>query len=152
MKAGKITITLLMFVCIGYAQEKSKEKLAKKAQNPLANMMSFPFQDNITFGNGPFSRTSNVLNIQPVLPFFEGRLITRTIIPIVSQPVGESESLSGIGDINFTVFYSPASGGLIWGSGPCLTFRRAATFPQTNGDWGPLLLCLKSGPNGCMAL
>ena len=104
------------------AQEKSPEELAKMAQNPLANMMSFPFQDNTTFGNGPNSdRTSNVLNIQPVLPFFNGHLITRTIIPLISTPdyTKESGSTKGIGDINMTLFYSPSSkNGLTWGVGP----------------------------------
>lgn len=132
MNTKKITL-LFLAILLGFfsliAQEekpveKTAEELAKMSQNPLANMMSFPFQDNITFGNGPDSdRTTNVLNIQPVLPFFDGHLITRTIIPIISRPdfTQESGSNTQIGDINFTAFYSPTSkNGLTWGIGPSL--------------------------------
>ncbi|MGB6648697.1 MAG: neuromedin U, partial [Bacteroidota bacterium] len=50
------------------AQEPSAAELAKKAQNPIANMISVPLQNNTNFGIGPYDRTQNVLNIQPVLP------------------------------------------------------------------------------------
>jgi len=41
---------------------------AKTAQNPLANVISMPFQNNTDFGIGAYDKTSNVLNIQPILP------------------------------------------------------------------------------------
>ncbi len=66
-----------------HAQD-SEEDLAKKAQNPIANLISLPLQNNTSFNIGPYNRTANVLNIQPVAPFYEGRLITRTILPIVT--------------------------------------------------------------------
>ena len=50
------------------AAEEEEEALAKKAQNPLANLISLPFQNNTSFGVGPLDRTQNVLNIQPVIP------------------------------------------------------------------------------------
>ncbi|KAA0243216.1 MAG: neuromedin U, partial [Chlorobiota bacterium] len=34
----------------------------------------------------PGARTQYVLNIQPVIPSFNGRLITRTIFPFVWDP------------------------------------------------------------------
>ena len=121
IKAICIAISLFSIFSV-FAQEKTAEELAKMSQNPLANMMSFPFQNNTTFGNGlNDDRTSNVLNIQPVLPFFDGHLITRTIIPIVSTPdySQNSGSTTGIGDINSTLFYSPTpKNGLTWGIGP----------------------------------
>ncbi len=46
----------------------SNEALAKAAQNPVANLISVPFQDNINFNVGPEEKTQNVLNIQPVIP------------------------------------------------------------------------------------
>src|ERR1017187_767913 len=42
--------------------------LAKAAQNPVANMISFPIQNNTNFGIGPYSRDQDVLNFQPVIP------------------------------------------------------------------------------------
>jgi hypothetical protein len=46
--------------------------LAKAAQNPVAAMISLPFQNNTLFGIGPNDDTANVLNIQPVIPFTVG--------------------------------------------------------------------------------
>lgn len=81
-------------------------------------------QNNTSFNIGPYNRTANVLNIQPVAPFYEGRLITRTILPIVYQPdiISESGSTTGLGDLNFTAFYSPETDKLTWGVGPILIF------------------------------
>ncbi len=106
-----------------HAQD-SEEDLAKKAQNPIANMISLPLQNNTSFNIGPYNRTANVLNIQPVAPFYEGRLITRTILPIVTQPdiLSESGSTTGLGDLNITAFYVPKSGETMFGLGPILVF------------------------------
>jgi hypothetical protein len=65
------------------------EGLAKAAQNPIADMISLPFQNNTTLNAGPKSQTQNVLNIQPVFPIGlnpDWNVITRTIVPIISQP------------------------------------------------------------------
>ncbi len=121
---------LILFLVIGLAnfseaQELSDAELAKKAQNPIANMISVPIQNNTNFGIGPFNRTQNVLNIQPVIPTSLGswNLINRFIIPLTSQPdiTSESESKFGLGDIVYQGFFTPASGGKVtWGVGPVL--------------------------------
>jgi len=141
----KTIIILLAFAfTLSYAQERTPEELAKMSQNPLANMMSFPFQNNTVFGVGDFERTTNVLNIQPVLPFFNGHLITRTIIPLASKPFGESETLSGIGDINFSAFYAPApKNGITWGVGPIVVIPTGNEVSSKKWSLGPSLLILK---------
>lgn len=67
---GKIYLVgfplLLFFPFVMKAQE-SKADLAKVAQNPIACMMSFTFQNNTSLDIGPDNRTQNILNIQPVL-------------------------------------------------------------------------------------
>ena len=68
-----------------YAQESDIEKAA---QNPIASMISLPFQDNINFGVGPDNRISNTLNIRPVVPVSLGtklNVIVRTIIPVIKS-------------------------------------------------------------------
>ena len=124
-----VCIVILVGLTLSCFSQESQEELAKAAQNPIANMMSFPFQNNTNFGIGPYNRTQNVLNIQPVLPFFNGRLITRTILPLISQPDVNAETGGkfGLGDISFTAFYSPKSKGLIWG---VAGNRRSAKFWQ----------------------
>ena len=44
------------------------KSLAKASQNPVAAMISVPFENNATFDNGPDDVFVNVLNIKPVVP------------------------------------------------------------------------------------
>src|SRR5271165_279195 len=65
------------------------EELAKESQNPIANLISVPFQNNFNFGIGPKDTTQWDLNVQPVIPITlnkDWNLITRTIMPIINQP------------------------------------------------------------------
>ena len=72
-----------------------------------------------------------MLNIQPVIPISiapDWNLIVRTIVPIINQPsVAKGvPSAAGLGDINPTLFLSPAKPGkLIWGFGPTWTMPTA---------------------------
>lgn len=104
--------------------------LAKKAQNPVGNLISVPFQNNMNFNTGPDDRVLNVLNFQPVYPISLGddwNLITRTILPVISSPTPGMERTDGIGDLSFTGFISPKkSGKLIWGAGPVAVFPTAS--------------------------
>jgi len=77
---------LFFFSVLQLRAQDSQEDLSQQAANPIANLMSFPFQNNIDFGYGEYNRIRNVLNIQPVIPLLDGKLITRTIIPIVWMP------------------------------------------------------------------
>src|ERR1700722_13284167 len=54
----------------GSAQEESKATSdAQEAQNPIANIISVPFQNNTYLNYGPYRSDANILVIQPVLPF-----------------------------------------------------------------------------------
>jgi len=93
--------------------ERSTDELARAVQNPIADMISVPFQNNTNFNFGPRERTQNVLNIQPVIPVDisdEWLMITRTILPVVSQPSlfrGDDGRENGLGDTLFSAFFSP---------------------------------------------
>ena len=70
-------------------ESKSAEELAKETQNPVANLISVPFQNNFNFGIGPNDATQWVMQVQPVIPITlnkDWNLITRTIVPIINQP------------------------------------------------------------------
>jgi hypothetical protein len=124
--------------------------LQATTQNPVANLISVPFQNNFNFGIGPNDATQWVLNVQPVIPITlnkDWNLITRTITPIINQPSPGSgiPSAFGLGDINPMVFLSPASSGkLIWGAGPTMTFPTATNSLLGNGKWeaGPAFVVL----------
>jgi hypothetical protein len=126
------------------------EALQKATQNPVADLISVPLQNNTNFGIGPYNRTQNVLNIQPVIPSHlteNWNLITRIIQPLVFQPYVDAESGGnfGLGDMNPSLFFSPAHPGkIIWGVGPALVFP-TATYPSLGqGKWsaGPTFVVL----------
>jgi hypothetical protein len=133
--------TVLVLVAATAQAEMSAEELAKLAQNPVGNLISVPFQNNTNFNVGPLSGTQNILNIQPVIPIevnSEWNVITRTILPVVSQPAmfNGDERTNGLGDTTFTAFLSPAvPKGLIWGVGPVVQLP-TDTNDLGNKNWG----------------
>jgi hypothetical protein len=152
----------------------SAEDLAKKLQNPVASLISVPFQNNFDFGLGP-SHTGwrYTLNIQPVIPISltkDWNLISRTILPVISQhnavgaPVeaGGDEveviqsgsratvdvNQDGLGDTVQSFFLSPVKsgpGGIIWGLGPVFLLPTATEDLLGSGKWGagPTAVVLK---------
>lgn len=127
-----------------------EEDLAQAVQNPVGDLISLPFQNNTNFGFGPYDRTQNVLNIQPVLPISlssDWNLITRTIFPVITQPdfFSESGNTTGLGDVNFTAFLSPSKPGkFIWGVGPAIVLPTATDETLGSGKWsaGPSVVGL----------
>ena len=119
-------------------EEKAK-KMAEAAQNPLASMISLPFQNNTTFG-GNDGDYVNVLNVQPVWPFHiseDWNLITRTVIPVVSQSVN-GNSQSGLGDTVATGWLSPSEQFNNWtlGVGPVLNLPTTTKAGLGADQWG----------------
>jgi len=124
--------------------------LARAVQNPVADLVSLPFQNNTDFEYGPERDTQNVTNIQPVIPFKLGdewNLITRTIIPVVSQPgfTPGQDRETGLGDTSLTAFLSPRQpGSLIWGAGPAVVLPTSTDDRLGADAWaaGPSLVLL----------
>jgi hypothetical protein len=122
--------------------EMSAEELAKIAQNPVGNLISVPFQNNTNLNFGPEKGTQNILNIQPVVPISindDWNIITRTILPVIWQPaLGPNDgSLSGIGDLQFNAFLSPAKPGeWIWGAGAIVQAPTQSNSKLGNDNWG----------------
>lgn len=132
------------------AAEESETELAKKTQNPVADLISLPLQNNMNGGIGPNNRMQNVLNVQPVIPISlnsEWNLITRTIMPIIAQPKlnTTSEDTWGLGDVNVTAFLSPAnSGSFMWGVGPSIQLATGTHDATGTRQWaaGPSVVAL----------
>lgn len=122
--------------------ESSSEELRQAAQNPMADLMSFPVQNNTNFGYGPLDKTQNITNIQPVIPFNlseDWLLITRAIAPLINQPefVSGQGSEFGLGDINLSLFVGPSKpGSLIWGMGPVFLLPTATDDRLGTDKWG----------------
>jgi hypothetical protein len=157
----KIIIVIAVLLCsVGNAQEKveqSASDLAKKTQNPIADLISLPIQYNTFFETGPKGKTQNTLLIQPVIPFslnYDWNFIARSIIPLIGQPplTAAQDRNHGLGNIQFQGFLSPKKPkDWIWGFGPYLEFPTNSgpdnRFGSDNWSAGPAFVGLKmEGP------
>lgn len=121
------------------------ETLAKKLNNPVAALISVPFQTNYDANIGPGDDGKKYYtNIQPVVPITlneDWNLISRTILPVVHQEdvAPGSGTQNGIGDITQSLFFSPAKpteSGLIWGAGPAFLIPVASDDELGGQKWG----------------
>ncbi len=135
LKFALVTMAALAGPTVAVAQGASDgADLAKKLSNPIADLISVPFQYNRNDGYGDGSGQQRYINIQPVIPFSIGpnwNVISRTIIPLVDQEnlSPGSGSQSGIGNITQSFFFSPkqpTADGLIWGVGPVIQIPTAS--------------------------
>lgn len=145
----------------------AQSDLASATANPIASMISVPFESTWDFGadNG----TAYILNIQPVVPVNIGdwNLISRPIIPLIDVggvttgipgvPIDPTDpglagidGATGIGDINYSLFFSPTnSGSVIWGAGPSISLPTATDPLLGTEKWsaGPTVVALvQPGP------
>lgn len=159
-KIGRIAAALsILLACpLAVRAQESADELAKKLSNPVASLVSVPFQFNGDFGYGTEDGTRVNLNIQPVIPTSiseNWNLITRVIIPVTSQNdiSGDSGHQFGLGDTTPSFFFSPkkpTEGGLIWGVGPVLLLPTATDDLLGTGKYGlgPTIVLLKQTPSG----
>jgi hypothetical protein len=137
--------------------------LLSSFQNPVGNLISVPFQNNVNFPIGQFSRVQDVLNIQPVIPFHVSKdwlIVSRWITPVAYQPdlgsacrpsgpaltelcaarernSAATGGANGLGDMNPSFFLSPAHAStLIWGFGPAFLLPTATAPTLGQGKWG----------------
>ncbi len=120
--------------------------LQERAQNPIADLITVPFQFNVNGNVGQLDRTQMVLNLQPVVPVKLGpdwNLIVRPILPIIANPVltPGGDSSFGLGDLNPQLFLSPTAttatpiGDVAWGVGPAFIFPTATDDTLGTGKW-----------------
>lgn len=139
-------------LCLAHtmAHADSATDLAKRAQNPIENMISVPIDNNFNFEYGPHGNTQYLLELKPVIPIELTKsvnLVTRTIIPIGHQPneyLGRGY-ITGIGDITPTFFFTAAHPKkLLWGIGPAIVLPTASNPQLGQGKYslGPAVVML----------
>ena len=149
----------------GESKAQEQGSLAKAAQNPIASMSSLPIQWNATpstqwapnlpipltnpvqYVKAKPNQTLNVVNVQPVIPVPVSKsltLVTRTIIPFISQPWRAGTTIQSLGDINPSVFFVPTlKGNFTVGIGPTLVIPSATDNRLSSKRWS-------AGPSGVL--
>jgi hypothetical protein len=161
---GLAFVMIILSPGISLAQDAAKPKegptpaaneaaeLAKKLANPIASLISVPFQNNTFYGIGTYNGTQNIMNFQPVIPIKlneNWNVITRVILPIVTQynVTGDNTSQSGLSDITASAFFSPSKtqNGVTWGVGPAFLIPTATNTYLGTGKFGigPTAVILK---------
>ena len=138
------------------AQPQGGDDLRASVQNPISSLISLPLQFRFDYGapNGEAS----FLNIQPVFPVTVGdwNLVSRFIVPLIDSPgevAGtpaiptpvEGNGAVGLGDINYSLFFSPVKyDKVIWGIGPSIGAPTATDDQLGSDKWsaGPSAVAL----------
>ena len=144
-----VSIALTMWSALASAAEtRNDAALAKQLANPIANLISVPFQFNYDSGYGTADGNRTFVNIQPVVPVSisnDWNLISRTIVPVIGQDdvAGDSGEQFGLGDTVQSIFLSPkrSARGVTWGVGPVFLLPTATDDLLGGGKWG-------GGPTG----
>ncbi len=115
---------------------------AHTALNPIASIISVPFQNNVNFGVGADDKAQDVLILQPVIPFRISKnwnLVSRWITPLVVQPRLSPSlgSATGLGNMQPQFYLTPAyAGKFIWGAGPQFFLPTAGGNTLGVNKWG----------------
>ncbi len=156
-----VAVLAAMILCViaaGSHAQNEPADAAKEAQNPLAKVISLPFQNNTDFGIGTYDKTGNVLNIQPILPKLLGDggwlLINRFIIPfpktVPDASTAEGQSTTGIGDVSYTAWLAPpVTGSFTWGFGAVTIWPTASkdVLGQDKFSIGPSFVFVYTNPS-----
>jgi hypothetical protein len=143
--AALLSAIVVISLAPSAARADEAENLAKKLANPIASLISVPFQYNFDQNVGPAENgTQNYVRFQPVIPFSlntDWNLILRNITPIMDQHEifpGAGDQF-GLNDTTESFFFSPkqpAGGWLIWGAGPVVYVPTGTDKLLSAEKWG----------------
>ena len=108
------------------AQEGSEPSDAAQANNPLADIKAFNFQNYyIPEFSGPIDSTGNNFVLRYAQPF--GNWLMRASLPFLRVPTGISSTESGVGDLDvfFAYLFDTGNPARSFGVGPQLVFDTA---------------------------
>ena len=144
-------LALGLMICTGIVAEEAAGNgggdLRAAVQNPISSLISLPFK--LTLDYGAQNGDAAILNLNPVVPVTVGdwNLVNRALIPVGHvdgaipgpgnpSPEGGAKSASGLGDINYSIYFSPVKyDKVIWGVGPSLNLPTASDDQLGSGKW-----------------
>lgn len=149
-----LAISIIGLTALNARAEDSAADIAKKLSNPIAAMISVPFQSNFDQNMGAMGNGEKYyMNIQPVIPVSinnDWNMISRTIFPLIHQTnIIPGTSQEGNGDVTQSLFFSPkapTASGWIWGVGPAFLLPTASDAKYLGTEkWGvgPTAVVLK---------
>jgi len=145
-KFTSVSVSILMLVSLPtFALAEDDVDLALELSNPIANLISVPFQFNYDSNIGA-NRDGDraLLNVQPVIPFSlndDWHVISRTIVPVILQDdiFPSAGNQFGLGDTVQSLFLSPVNigpSGIIWGAGPVFLLPTGTDDLLSGKKWG----------------
>jgi hypothetical protein len=156
LKYWKIAIPVASLFSVFSTMATAQEDMRAAAQNPLSSMYSLPLK--FSYDQGAKNGNAGIFTVQPVIPITIGNwnLVNRVIIPyadipgpISGQPGNPNPipgpGARGLGDINYSIFFSPVkTSKIIWGLGPSINFPTATNDQLGSGKWsiGPTAVAL----------
>ena len=119
------------------AQGEGQGDLVTQSQNPIASLISVPFEFNNYQNVGEDEKTQNILLAKPVVPIDiteNWNFVLRALIPFIDQPdSGPIDGKTGVGDIQLQSYFVPKKTNSLggdnfwtWGVGPVLQFDTAS--------------------------
>lgn len=121
-----LRLAMICFVSFGAQAQTGVSDLATKLTNPVANLISVPFQFNYDRGMGADGKGSSTSYIfQPVVPIklnANWNYILRPVITTATQTNVNGYNGTGVGPAIVETFFSPNTPGpFIWGVGPVVS-------------------------------
>ena len=144
--------TLVALVCVSVGHAQDAEEMARKLQDPLANIKALMTDNSIDFKTGD-DDTSYMFQIQPVyaIPYEDKgfNMILRGVFPIVGlapeaqkpvvgEPLPEGDDDTwGLADSQLQMFFAPRSeAAWKWGLGPLFSFPTHTDDALEGAGWG----------------
>ena len=148
--------------------DEALREMARKAQDPLADIRALMTDNTIAFGGGPQDDTNFGFQFQPVVSIqneSNWNMIFRAVVPVIGvepgvvvPPIGPEprppvDDRWGIGDTIIQYFFSPKSDAATkWGIGPQVSLKTHTGERQAGPGWGGGVAGVIFGGSGNFAL